>query len=85
MGFGHYKLNHFAANWDPTPATNYPQGQLIGPTRIQEDVTLAPDGESFNGTFSIDAYDEAGDLQVHLEGQITGTRIHVDTPGSSIF
>lgn len=88
VGARQYKLNHFAAAWDPTkgavgPAG--PAGELIGPARIQEEVTLSPRGDSFTGSFSIDQYDESGNLLVHLEGKITGTRINVDTPQSSVF
>lgn len=83
-----YKLNHFAAAWDPTkgpvgPAG--PAGEIIGPARIQEQITLAPDGESFAGYFTIDQYDESATLLVHIQGSITGSRIHVDTPATSVF
>jgi len=88
VGARQYKLNHFAAAWDPTkgavgPAG--PAGELIGPAHIQEEVTLGPGGDRFAGSFSIDQYDESGNLLVHLEGKITGTRINVDTPESSVF
>jgi hypothetical protein len=88
VGARQYKLNHFAAAWDPTKGTvgpAGPAGELIGPGNIREDVTLAPSGESFAGSFSINQYDESGNLLVHLEGKIIGTRINVDTPQSSIF
>lgn len=83
-----YKLNHFATSWDPTKGTvgpAGPAGELIGPAQIGEEVTLASSGDSFAGTFSIDQYDESGNLLVHLEGKITGTRINVYTHESSIF
>ncbi|MGA8531874.1 MAG: hypothetical protein WB622_19285 [Acidobacteriaceae bacterium] len=85
VGYRQYKLNHFAASWDPTPATNAPNGTLMGPAQIQEDVTLAPDGNHFSGTFTIDQYLENGNLVAHVAGNITGTRITVGTPESSIF
>lgn len=87
-GVRRYKLNHFGTAWDPTKGAvgpTGPEGVLIGPARIQEDVILDPNGESFTGTFSIDQYDEAGDHLVHLQGTVTGTRITVTTPESSIF
>ncbi len=77
-----YKLNHFATFWDPTAG---PSGQLVGPANVRESVTLAPNGESFSGTFTIDQYDETLALKQHLQGKITGTRITVSTPPSSIF
>ncbi|HEX3985636.1 MAG TPA: hypothetical protein VHX13_03415 [Acidobacteriaceae bacterium] len=85
VGYRQYKLNHFAASWDPTPATNAPDGTLMGPAQIQEDVTVAPDGNHFSGTFTIDQYLENGNLAAHVAGNITGTRITVSTPHSSIF
>lgn len=88
VGPNKYLLNHFAAGWDPTkgavgPAG--PAGELIGPTQIREQVTLAENAESFSGFFTIDNYDESGTHLSHLEGTITGTRIHPDTPPSSVF
>jgi hypothetical protein len=74
-----YKLNHFAAGWDPTGA------QLIGPANIREEVTVDPDHDHFKGTFSITQYDESGNKLAHVVGTITGTRIRVGTPSSSIF
>jgi hypothetical protein len=83
-----YVLNHFAAAWDPTkgavgPAG--PAGELIGPANIREEVTLSPNGDSFEGTFTIDNYNESDNLLSHLQGTITGTRINVNTAPSSIF
>ena len=74
-----FQLNHFAAAYDPTGA------HLIGPANIRETVTVAPEGMSFAGTFTIDQYNEAGTLLAHVQGKITGTRIEVNTPPSSIF
>lgn len=85
VGDREYKLNHFAAAWDPTPATNAPNGTLMGPAQIQEDVTLGWDGNHFSGTFAIDQYLENGNLVAHVTGTITGTRITVSTKESSIF
>jgi len=85
VGYQEYRLNHLAAAWDPTPATNAPNGTLMGPAQIQEDVSLSPDGNHFSGTFTIDQYLENGNLVAHVAGNITGTRITVNTPHSSIF
>ncbi len=85
VGYRQYKLNHLAAAWDPTPATNAPNGTLMGPAQIQEFVTVGPGGNHFTGTFTIDQYLENGNLVAHVAGTITGTRITVNTPESSIF
>ena len=46
---------------------------------------LSADGNRFTSAFTIDQYDEAGTILVHLQGTITGTRITVSTPPSSVF
>jgi hypothetical protein len=79
VGECEYKLNHFAAAWDPVA------GKLIGPANIREDVKLTNDGTQFAGVFTIDQYDEAGNLLAHVQGKITGVRIEADTPPTSIF
>ncbi len=79
VGENKYKLNHLGAAWDPTGTS------LVGPGHIQEEVTLAPGGNKFSGTFNIDQYDESGNVLAHLQGTITGTRITVNTPAESIF
>jgi hypothetical protein len=76
---GTYKLNHFAAAWDPTGST------LIGPANIRETLTLDPTGKSFAGTFTITQYDESGNKLGHVLGNITGTRIGINTGADSIF
>jgi hypothetical protein len=88
VGANKYLLNHFAASWDPTKGPvgpDGPEGALIGPGNIREEVILAADGQSFAGTFTINQYDESGNRLVHIQGNITGTRINVNTPAQSIF
>jgi len=89
VGPHQYRLNHFAAAWDPTKgeldSAGNPVGALVGPANIKELVTLSPDGNSFAGSFSIDQYDESNNHLAHLEGTITGTRITVNTQPSSVF
>lgn len=79
IGACKYKLNHFAAAWDPVA------GKLIGPGNIREEVQLTDDGNEFSGVFTIDQYDEAGNSLAHVQGKITGVRIEPDTPPTSIF
>jgi hypothetical protein len=79
VGDHKFKLNHFAAAWDSTG------GNLIGPAQIREQITLAPNGNKFSGTFTIDQYDESQNRVAHVQGIITGTRIEVDTAEDSIF
>jgi hypothetical protein len=78
VGGRHYRLNHFAKSFDPN---NNP----VGPGNIREDVVLSPTGGSFTGTFTIDQYDQAGNTLIHITGEISGTRITVDSPASVAF
>lgn len=75
-----YKLNHFAwgANAFPTdPPTAI--GPAAGPTHITERVILGPDGRSFSGTFTLDAYDTSGNVATSFTGTISGSRITLQT------
>ena len=59
-----YRMNHFGVSYDST-------GQnLVGPARIQQWLTLDSKGNSTSGRFSIDQWDEAGNLLAHLEGKV---------------
>jgi len=72
-----YRLNHFTISWA--------NGNLLGPGNIRENVILSRDGNSFTGTFTIDQYDQAGNILVHLVGQIEGKRITVDTSVTDVL
>jgi len=68
-----YRMNHFGVSYDPT-------GQnLIGPARIQQWLTLDEKGMATSGKFTIDQYDESGNLLAHIQGKIIGTRVTMDT------
>jgi hypothetical protein len=68
-----YRMNHFGISYDST-------GQnLVGPARIQQWLTLDTKGNSTSGRFTIDQYDEAGNLLAHIQGNVIGTRVTMDT------
>jgi hypothetical protein len=71
-GSSSYALNHFGLSWDPG-------GNFIGPAQIREDITLNRTADQYEGTFTIDQYDPAGNLLAHLEGRVTATRVGVNT------
>lgn len=68
-----YRLNHFGVSYDSTGLN------LVGPARIQQWLTLDPKGNSTSGRFSIDQYDEEGNLLAHVQGKVIGTRVTMDT------
>jgi len=75
-----YKLNHLP--WlGGSDTTNAPSGigNPQGPTRLFEEVSLSPDGKHYCGTFTLDAYDTAGNLTAHIIGVVTATRVTVNT------
>jgi hypothetical protein len=78
-GHNHYKLNHFA--WLANDTTNAPSGigDPTGPGRLFEEITLSPDGNHYTGSFTLDAYDTAGNRVAHIIGTISATRITLDT------
>lgn len=68
-----YRLNHFGVSYDST-------GQnLVGPTRIQQWLTIDAKGNSTSGKFIIDQYDESGNVIARLQGKVIGTRVTLDT------
>jgi hypothetical protein len=72
-GYLAYELNHFALSYDA------PSASLAAYVNIREQVTLSPSGNSFSGTFTIDAYAPNGNHVDHVAGTVTGTRLTVDS------
>jgi hypothetical protein len=68
-----YQLNHFGISYDSTGLN------LVGPARIQQWITIDPEGNSTSGKFTIDQWDESGNLLAHVQGNITGTRVTMET------
>lgn len=77
-GFNTYELNHFAFQYDATT------GDLTGTANIRYQLTLSPSGDSLTGTFTIDVYDTKANLQDHLAGTLSATRVTVDTVVTAI-
>jgi len=76
-----YRLNHYAISWDQGFSTTQP----LGLANIRESVTLAKDGKSFFGTFTINQYDEQGNTLVTITGTIVGYRIDLKTNLKVLF
>jgi hypothetical protein len=72
-GFNTFELNHFAFSYNATTGAN------AGTVNIREQVTLSPSGDSYGGTFTIDAYDTSGFKLDHVAGTIAAARVTVDT------
>ncbi len=68
-----YQLNHFGVSFDPTGQT------LVGPARIQEWVTVDAKGNATSGKFTLNQYDDDGNLLAHVQGKLVGTRVTIDT------
>ena len=77
-GSSGYALNHFALGWDLN-------GNFIGPVQIREKVTLNHNANQYEGTFTIDQFNPAGTVLAHVQGQVMGTRITVNTPLGNWF
>ena len=73
-----YQMNHFGISYDSTGAN------LVGPARIQQWLTIDPRGDATSGKFTIDQWDEAGNLLAHIQGDVTGTRVTMATGFQSV-
>jgi hypothetical protein len=67
-----YGLNHFALSFDT-------KNNFVGPAQIRENVTLTKKGDAYAGAFTIDQYDPSGNLLAEVKGNLSATRITVDT------
>jgi hypothetical protein len=72
-GFLTYEVNHFPLSYNATT------GALANLINLREKLTLSPSGDSFTGTFTLDVYDTKGNHVDHLGGNVTATRVTVDT------
>jgi hypothetical protein len=68
-----YRLNHFGISYNSTGLG------LVGVARIQQWLTLDQKGMATSGTFTIDQYNESGTLLAHIQGNVIGTRVTMDT------
>lgn len=66
-----FKLYHPSWTFDAN-------GNLNGTAIIRELVTVAANGKSYRGTFTIDVYDLAGNRIFHAAGTLAAQRITVD-------
>lgn len=73
-----YQMNHFGISYDSTGLN------LVGPARIQQWLTIDPKGNSTSGRFTIDQWDEAGNLLAHLQGKVIATRVTMETGFQSV-
>ncbi len=89
-----YTLNHFTLSWfqsvsaNPDPGTPPLPGLysvnniFAGPGNIRETITLAKDGKSFSGSFTITQFDTSGNVVpgFPITGSVAGTRLTIDSP-----
>ena len=67
-----YALNHFTLAFDAN-------GNFTGPGQIQETITLDKKSDQYSGTYKIDEFDPAGNPVAELKGQVSATRITVNS------
>jgi hypothetical protein len=74
-----YKLNHIP--WAGNDPANAPSGigNPQGGAQFVEEITLSLDGNHYTGTFTLDAYDPAGNPTAHIVGVINATRVSINT------
>lgn len=66
-----YKLRHPFWSFDAN-------ANLVGVGMITENLTLAADGNSYQGTFTFDLYDLSGNLVFETKGDVNAKRITAD-------
>ena len=53
--------------------------------QLLEKITLDPDGDSYTGSFSLQAYDPSGNPTVLFTGSLKAKRITINTPFSDLL
>lgn len=67
-----YKVKHPSWTYDPV------SGMANGTAIIRETITVAPNGNTYHGTFTIDFFDLSNNPQGSFNGTVAATRITVD-------
>ncbi len=76
--WGTYSLNHWALSWDFDPNTGKPT-VFVGPTNIQERVTVDEGDGTFSGPFSLTQYAPDGKTVLGgVKGVVSATRVTVN-------
>jgi hypothetical protein len=80
-----YYLNHIP--WAGNDPENAPSGigNPQGGAQLTEKVTLNPDGNSYHGHFTLDAYDTSGNLTVSFTGVLKAKRITTSSSFGDVF
>ncbi len=80
-----YYVNHLP--WLGNDTANAPSGigNPTGGAQITERVNLSEDGNHYSGTFTLTAFSPTGGVEVKFTGVLSGTRVTVDTPFSSLL
>jgi hypothetical protein len=82
-----YLLNHIPWGGNvfdpaaPPDAIGAPQAGV----QILENVTLSADGDSYSGTFTLQAYDTAGNVYASFSGTVSAKRVTTSTPFSDLL
>lgn len=80
-----YYLNHIP--WAGNDLENAPSGigNPQGGVQLTEKIALSPDGNSYCGHFTLDAYDTSGKLTVSFTGTLKAKRITTSSSFTDIF
>jgi hypothetical protein len=82
-----YLLNHIPWQgnvFDPTVPPDTIGAPQAG-AQLIEQITLSPEGDSYTGTFTLHAYDTAGNVYTWFSGTLTAKRITPETPFSALL
>ena len=82
-----YLLNHIPWKGNAADPTAPPDaiGAPEAGVQILENVTLSPGGDSYSGTFTLQAYDAAGNVSVSFSGTLSAKRVTTSTSFSDLL
>jgi hypothetical protein len=80
-----YHVNHIP--WQGNDPSNAPNGigNPAAGSQLLEKLTLEPDGNSYSGSFSLQAYDAKGNPSVLFTGTLSAKRITIHTQFSDLL
>lgn len=80
-----YHLNHIPWQGNDTSAGAAGIGNPQAGVQLTEEITLAPDGKSYTGTFRLVQYDPAGNVEVTITGTLSAQRVTARTPFTDLL
>jgi hypothetical protein len=82
---GHFLLNHIPWAGNDMAGGSSGIGNPQDGVQLTEEITLAPDGKSYTGHFTLVQYNSSGNVGVTITGSIAATRVTPTTPFTDLL